>query len=44
VDYFEFRTADDLAVVPVYDSKIPTRLFVAAHLGQARLIDNWPVR
>lgn len=43
VDYFEFRTADDLVPVTTFDPATPTRVFVAAHLGSARLIDNMEV-
>lgn len=43
VDYFEFRTADDLTAVSAFDPATPTRMFVAAHLGNARLIDNMTV-
>jgi pantoate--beta-alanine ligase len=44
VDYFEVRGAEDLTRLgpgPVSDA--PARIFVAARLGKARLIDNWPV-
>ncbi len=43
VDYLEVRTADGLAPVETLDSAIPTRIFGAAHLGRARLIDNMAI-
>ncbi|MEO0499827.1 MAG: pantoate--beta-alanine ligase [Pseudomonadota bacterium] len=38
IDYLEVRGADDLVPLPTLDR--PARLFVAAKLGGARLIDN----
>jgi pantoate--beta-alanine ligase len=43
VDYFEVRGADDLARLGPGPVTTPARVFVAARLGRARLIDNWPV-
>ena len=43
VDYVECRGADDLAPVEAFDSARPARVFAAARLGRARLIDNVPV-
>ncbi|HEY1427159.1 MAG TPA: pantoate--beta-alanine ligase [Caulobacteraceae bacterium] len=43
VDYFEVRRADDLARLGPGPVDAPARVFVAARLGKARLIDNWPV-
>ena len=40
VDYLEVRTALDLAPVSAHDPATPARIFAAAHLGRARLIDN----
>ncbi|HLY79551.1 MAG TPA: pantoate--beta-alanine ligase [Caulobacteraceae bacterium] len=43
VDYFDVRDADDLTHLgpgPIDPAK--ARIFVAARLGKARLIDNWP--
>ena len=44
VDYLELRHEEDLSPCAAYDPERPARLFAAAHLGRARLIDNWPVR
>jgi pantoate--beta-alanine ligase len=43
VDYVECRRADDLALVERFDPARPSRIFAAARLGRARLIDNVPV-
>ena len=43
VDYVECRGADDLAQVDCYDPAHPARVFAAASIGRARLIDNVPV-
>lgn len=43
VDYFEVRAADDLRRLGPGPADAPARIFVAARLGRARLIDNWPV-
>src|SRR5580704_16362935 len=43
VDYFEVRGTDDLARLGPGPIDVPARVFVAARLGKARLIDNWPV-
>jgi len=43
VDYFEVRAADDLRRLGPGPVDAPARVFVAARLGRARLIDNWPV-
>ena len=43
VDYFEVRNAVDLARLGPGPVDAPARIFVAARLGKARLIDNWPV-
>ena len=43
VDYFEVRSAEDLARQGPGPVDTPARIFVAARLGKARLIDNWPV-
>ena len=43
VDYVECREADCLAPVEVFDAARPARVFAAARLGRARLIDNVPV-
>ena len=42
VDYLDLREADTLLALDARPTR-PARLFVAAHLGRARLIDNWPV-
>tara|TARA_R110002074_G_scaffold47614_2_gene122083 strand:+ start:138 stop:977 length:840 start_codon:yes stop_codon:yes gene_type:complete len=41
IDYLELRNAETLAVLD--DFIEPARLFVAAHMGHTRLIDNIPV-
>ena len=43
VDYVECRTADSLAPVVRLDPAVPARVFAAARIGRARLIDNRPV-
>jgi pantoate--beta-alanine ligase len=43
VDYVECREADSLAPVEAFDPARPARVFAAAGLGRARLIDNVPV-
>ena len=43
IDYVECRGADDLALVERFDPACPSRVFAAAWLGRARLIDNMPV-
>jgi len=43
VDYLEMRHGETLALADTYDPGAPQRLFVAAHLGRARLIDNIPL-
>jgi pantoate--beta-alanine ligase len=43
VDYFEVRDPDDLSRLGPGPVTSPARLFAAARLGKARLIDNWPV-
>ena len=43
VDYFEVRGAEDLARLGPGPADTPARVFAAARLGKARLIDNWPV-
>jgi pantoate--beta-alanine ligase len=43
IDYLEVRTADRLEAVATYNPAIATRVFAAAWLGKARLIDNVPV-
>jgi pantoate--beta-alanine ligase len=40
VDYVECRGANDLARVGAFDPAHPARVFAAARLGRARLIDN----
>ncbi|KPF51916.1 pantoate--beta-alanine ligase [Novosphingobium sp. AAP1] len=41
VDYAELRDAETLDLLDALGSR-PARVLVAAHLGKARLIDNWP--
>lgn len=41
LDYLELRDANTLALLDVFTR--PSRLFVAAHIGRTRLIDNIPV-
>ena len=43
VDYVECRDAGNLTRVEGFDITRPARVFVAAWLGNARLIDNVPV-
>lgn len=43
VDYVECRAAETLAPVARFDPAEPARVFAAARLGRARLIDNRPV-
>jgi pantoate--beta-alanine ligase len=43
VDYFEVRGAEDLARLGPGPAGTQARIFAAARLGKARLIDNWPV-
>jgi pantoate--beta-alanine ligase len=43
VDYVECRTAEQLEPVERFDRGTPARVFAAARLGRARLIDNVPV-
>ncbi|GMG82218.1 pantoate--beta-alanine ligase [Paralimibaculum aggregatum] len=43
VDYVDCREADSLAPVQSAPPARPARIFGAAHLGRARLIDNLPV-
>jgi pantoate--beta-alanine ligase len=43
VDYVECRGAADLEPVARFDPTVPARVFAAARLGRARLIDNVPV-
>jgi pantoate--beta-alanine ligase len=44
VDYFEVRHGDDLRLVQPGDSLAAARVFIAARLGNTRLIDNIPVQ
>jgi len=44
VDYVECRTAEGLAPVARFDPAVPARVFAAARIGRARLIDNVPVQ
>jgi pantoate--beta-alanine ligase len=41
IDYVELCDAETLQPLPA--ARSGSRLFAAAHLGQTRLIDNWPV-
>jgi pantoate--beta-alanine ligase len=41
-DYFEVRDAEDLTRLGPGKVDAPARVFTAARLGKARLIDNWP--
>ncbi|HEY2708867.1 MAG TPA: pantoate--beta-alanine ligase [Caulobacteraceae bacterium] len=43
IDYFEVRGAEDLQRLGPGPVETPARVFGAARLGKARLIDNWPV-
>lgn len=43
IDYLECRDAESLAALERHDPSRPARVFGAAHLGRARLIDNVPV-
>lgn len=43
VDYVECREAETLAPVEHFDPGCPARVFAAARIGRARLIDNVPV-
>lgn len=43
VDYVEVRSAETLQLVENVSVDIPARIFAAAHLGKARLIDNMAV-
>jgi pantoate--beta-alanine ligase len=43
VDYVECREAETLAAVEHFDPARPARVFAAARIGRARLIDNVPV-
>jgi len=43
VDYFEVRHAETLERLGSGKIETPARVFAAARLGKARLIDNWPV-
>lgn len=43
VEYVECRVAETLAPVEHHDPSRPARVFAAARLGKARLIDNVPV-
>lgn len=43
VDYVECRESESLAPVDRHDPARPARVFAAARLGRARLIDNVPV-
>lgn len=43
VDYVECRTAEGLAPVQRVEPSSPARVFAAARIGRARLIDNMPV-
>ena len=43
VDYVECRDAENLTPVERFDPGRPARVFAAARLGRARLIDNVPV-
>lgn len=43
IDYVEARRASGLERVVEFDPAKPSRLFGAAHLGRARLIDNVPI-
>ncbi len=40
IDYLEVRTEKNLELVKNFDSKIPSRLFIAVYLDGVRLIDN----
>ncbi len=41
IDYLEL--CDETSLQPIAVARAPSRLFVAAYLGNTRLIDNWPV-
>jgi len=43
VDYVDVRAADGLSPQGPGPASAPSRVFAAAHVGGARLIDNWPV-
>ena len=43
IDYLECRHAESLAPINAFDAQTPSRVFVAAKIGGARLIDNMAV-
>lgn len=43
IDYLEYRHAESLEPLSQFDPEVPSRVFVAAKIGDARLIDNMAV-
>ena len=43
VDYVDAREGETLESIQRFDPERPARIFAAAHLGRARLIDNVPI-
>ena len=44
VDYLGVRTSEQLVAIDRHETDVSARIFVAAHLGRARLIDNMPIQ